>query len=44
MDAKTTVYAKWLIRILIGLVVGYLIWHYWPAKKWRLFWQPTELT
>ncbi|MEK3912865.1 hypothetical protein [Paenibacillus sp. FSL H7-0331] len=33
MDAKTTVYAKWLIRILIGLVVGYLIWHYWPAKK-----------
>jgi hypothetical protein len=33
MDVKTTVYAKWLIRILAVLVAGYFVWHYWPAKK-----------
>jgi cbb3-type cytochrome oxidase subunit 3 len=33
MNAKTTFYAKWFVRLLIALAIGYLIWHYWPEKK-----------
>jgi hypothetical protein len=33
MDAKTTIYAKWLIRIILAITIGYFVWHYWPAKQ-----------